>query len=857
MSATRIEGSVLIDGILSEPEWQRPSSGDFLQRQPDEGQPATQRTEVWVSYDDAALYIAARMHDSAPDSIVSRIGRRDSDLGSDWFHVGLDPYHDKRTGFFFSVNPAGSIGDGTLFDDEADDDSWDGVWDRAARIDEHGWTVELRIPFSQLRFRNIPEQTWGINFMRRIQRLNEESWFVMVPKKESGGVSRYALLTGIRDIVPPPKIEILPYIASSGTFQRSIPGDPFRRGSSVQGSIGGDIRAGLGSNIKLDATFNPDFGQVEVDPAVVNLSQFETFFEEKRPFFIEGSNFFRFGRGGANGSWGFNWAAPEFFYSRRIGRPPAGTPGHSGYTDFPDRTTILGAGKVTGKLSDEWSIGVLQVVAAREHAEIDSSGVRFQDEVEPPASFSVARTLGEFGNGRHGLGFLATGLLRSLSDDHLKSQFNSRSFSFGMDGWTRLDDDQTWALTAWTAMTHIEGSTTRIIAIQRSPLHYFQRPDAEGLGVDSVATSLTGYAGRVALNKQKGNWQVNAAAGFVTPGFDSNDMGFLFRTDVLNAHAVVGYQWFDPDGVFREKGFRLATFRNFNFEGRETGQGYFLFYNAQLMNYWGFYGSVNHQGAAYDTRGTRGGPSIRTTRFYGTNLGWYSDSRSDVILSADGFAGRSESGGYIINLSTHVRWKPSSNVSIGIGPGMTRDVTIAHWVANVIDPSAVHTYGTRHIFGKLDQKEISANIRLDWTFTPELSLQLFVQPLLSVGRYSEFKELAFPGVFRFNTYVGPDQIVPRRDEEGMITGYDIDPDGAGSIPSFRVRNPDFNFKSLRGNAILRWEYLPGSTLFLAWTQRRVNTDDPGDFRFRRDFSKLLSANAENVFLIKAAYWITP
>ena len=856
--AIRVNESLTVDGILNETIWQRKGNRDFTQRDPNEGQAPTESTKVWFAYDDAAFYVAARLYDSSPDSIIARLGRRDADLDSDWFIVGIDSYHDKRSGFYFGVNPAGSIADGTLFNDESDDDSWDGVWDTGTNIDEHGWSLEMRIPYSQLRFQKLDEYVWGINCLRRIERRNEEVWLVMVPKKESGGVSRYADLVGIRDIDPPKTLEILPYVASSGQFLDHEPGDPFKDGSDFTSNLGADIKWGLSSNLTLNATFNPDFGQVEIDPAVVNLTQFETFFPEKRPFFIESSNFFSFGRGGVNSNWSFNWGNPDHFYSRRIGRPPQGEVQHEGFEDIPDRTTILGAAKLTGRISDQWTLGAIQAFTAREYGKVDSTGIRFSDVVEPLASYSVVRTLGEFNEGRQGLGFIGTALARDLNQPYLLDEYNRNAFTFGLDGWTRLDEDQTWALNAWLSGTHIRGTKGRITELQESHLHYFQRPDADHLSVDSNATSLTGLGGRVMVNKQKGNWQFNSALGIISPSFDSNDFGRLRVTDVINGHVMAGYEWFAPDGTFREKGIRLATFRSYNFGGDKIGEGYFLFWDIEFMNYWGLRGDIGHSPAVLDTRNTRGGPSMATTNAYHGSISGYTDSRKAVNARFGIFAGRSESGGYIVGIDPSVEWKPSSGLYLRFSPEFFHDVTIAQWVDNVDDPAASHTFGSRYIFGRLDQKELSASIRINWTFTPKLSVQLYIQPLISVGRYTEFKELAQPGTYTFNTYgEARSTIKEQRDIEGNVDSYEFDPDGKGPTASFSLENPDFNFKSLRGNAVLRWEYLPGSTFFLVWTHGRTNEDHPGQFRFNRDFSDLLSSRADNVFLAKIAYWINP
>jgi hypothetical protein len=861
VTAFRAPGGITIDGRLNEEGWKRAPVSGFTQKNPVEGAPPTYPTDVWVLYDDEAMYVGARLHDPSPDSIIDRIGRRDADIDGDWFYVGIDSYHDRRTGFFFGVYASGSITDGTLYNDSWDDDSWDGIWDAATAIDDSGWVAELKIPYSQLRFTGQDSYVWGINFARQIERLNEENYFVMVPKKESGWVSRFADLTGIEKISPPARLEFLPYgVVSTRRTSNYLPGDPFNDGSSGQWNVGGDLKAGLGSNLTMNATINPDFGQVEVDPAVVNLTQFETFYEEKRPFFLEGTNLFEFGYGGANNNWGFNSGNPTFFYSRRIGRAPVGATQHSGYTDYPDATTILGAAKITGKVSEAWSIAALSALTQRELATVQADdGTRYSDVVEPLASYNLLRSQKEFQDGKRAIGFIGTAMARDLGEPYLAGQFNSSALMGGVDGWTEIDPAGLFVVTGWTTFSRIEGSASRMVSVQRSSVHQFQRPDVTHVSVDSSATSLSGHAGRVAINKQRGNFRLNTAFGWVSPGFDVNDMGFMSRTDNFNGHLVLGYRWFEPDGFFRNKGFNVATFRNYTFGGDKTDEGYFLFYDAEFMNYWELSGNFSFNPATLDRYGTRGGPMMMYTNRYQGYVETSTDSRSLMSGFVGVSAGRSESGGHRVSPYGGVTFKPAAGIQVRVSTEFNRDITIAQWVGNFGDPTATATYGERYVFGKIDLREVSASVRLDWTFTPKLSLQVYLQPLVSVGTYTEFKELKEPHTYTFNVY-GQDNgstITQTPDADGRPQ-YSVDPDGTGPAETLTFANPDFNLTSLRGNAVLRWEFLPGSTAFLVWTHSNYTETDPGTFDFARDFEKAFSTvNYDDVFLLKIAYWIHP
>src|SRR5205809_6396542 len=381
LRAVRLAGgqAVSIDGTLDEALWRTAERvTGFTQRDPTEGAAASESTVVYIAYDDAALYIGARLYDAHPDSIVARLARRDQGTNSDRFQVFIDPYHDKRSGFYFGVTAAGTLHDGTLFNDDWDDDSCDGVWEGKVTRDAQGWTAELRIPYSQLRFVRQSQYVWGINFRRDVARKNEFDYLVYTPKNGTGFVSPFPDLVGIERIAPPRRIEVMPYMTSRAAFTPHAAGDPFNDGSKLSPGFGADARLGLGSNLTLNATVNPDFGQVEVDPAVVNLSDVETFFNEKRPFFVEGSSIFDFGFGGQRNFWGFNWPGPSFFYSRRIGRALGVSAPPNGYADGPDGAHILGALKLTGKVSGSWNVGGLTAVTARERATlVDSMGVQW------------------------------------------------------------------------------------------------------------------------------------------------------------------------------------------------------------------------------------------------------------------------------------------------------------------------------------------------------------------------------------------------------------------------------------------------------------------------------------------------
>ena len=834
--AVQVSETIQINGNLDEPIWQEDSCSDFVQSDPVDGGEPTEKTEIWVAYDEKSLYVAARMHDTHPESITSRLGRRDNFVDSDWFIVSIDPYYDKRTGFQFAVNPAGSFVDWTLYNDGWNDTTWDGVWDCAAQVDDQGWCVEIRIPYNQLRFAKKNEYVWGINFKRVIQRKNENISYVWIPKEDSGYVSHFAKLVGIKGIRPGRHVEFLPYVVGQGRFSPEEQGNPFQTGKSYLGNTGFDLKVGLLSNLTLDATVNPDFGQVEVDPAVVNLSDFETYYQEKRPFFIEGSNIFNeFGRGGSELNVNISWSMPSFFYSRRIGRAPRGDVNRDGYLNYPDRTSILGAFKLSGKIADGWNMSFINAFTAREYAEIDSEGNRFQE---------------EFNEGAQGLGFITTAVIRDWSDDNLADILNEKAFSLAVDGWSFLDKDKEWVVNGWIGGTMVQGSTSSIWNLQRSSLHYYQRPDAAHVSLDPDATSLQGWGGRFILSKQEGNVLVNAAVGVLSPGFDPNDMGFQYgMSDQIEGHFLWGYRQPHPGKIFRNWLIFAGPFRSYDFGGNKTWDGFLFVFEPQLLNYWGFSTMFAYNPKTISNDMTRGGPLVVIPPGRQFDFSFYSDSRQPVVVSASSsYYIRPETDGLRWRGNVSLLWKPRSNISFSFGPGYTLINSKYQWITRVDDELMEETYGTRYIFGRFKQRMLYSEIRLNWMFTPKLSLQLYLQPFLAVGTYDRFKELARCKSLDFNTFGEGQSTVNFLEDE-----YYVDPDGSGPAEEFSFDNPDFNLKSLRGTIVLRWEYLPGSTLYFVWTQNRADYSDPGDFDFRRDVGNLLSAPGDNIFLLKVSY----
>jgi len=861
VTAVRTYGPVKIDGRLTEQVWSRIGESGFVQRTPDENAPSSQKTEVLVAFDQNALYVAVKMFDTSPDSIVGRLSRRDQDSQSDFVAVGIDAARDKRTAYYFVVNPAGAITDGTISNDTQTDDGWDGVWDVSVRVESWGWVAEFRIPYSQLRFPKRDKYVWGFEVYRFIQRRNEESYLVYYPRTDRMRVSRWIELQGIEGINPPSRIELLPYAAATGKFLQQPPvdifntgrTDPFKFHRDFPMSLGADAKIGLSGDVTLNLSLNPDFGQVEVDPAVVNLTAYENYYQEKRPFFIEGSNILSFGRGGAAFLEDFYWTDPSFFYSRRIGRAPQGFVTHQGFQDIPDRTAILGAAKLSGKITNSWSFAALTAATDCQYGRVDSAGVEFKEEVEPRTFYGVVRTQKEFNDARQAIGMIGTVVERNVNDERLKRIVNNRAVSLGLDGWTFLDRDKVWVLTGWAGTSYVSGSKDRLLDLQRSPQHYFQRPDASYLSVDPSATSLTGWASRIWLDKVSGNWFFNAAIGAINPKFETNDVGFLTRADFVNGHVFVGYKWVQPDRMFRTKTITSAAIGQFDFGGNKIGESYRLSMEGEFLNYWGTGLAVYLNGETYDDQRTRGGPLMRHLSNQSLAFTLWSDTRQSFYGTLNTTAGKGRSGGWSFNPSFSISWKAMRTLNASINLDFSRVHSEAQYIATIGDPLATATFGSRYVFGTLDQRQLSTSLRLNWAFTPKLSFQLYVQPLLSTGAYAGIKELAQPRTFTFNRYgEGPSNI--------SLTGgeYVVDPDGPlGPAVPFSFSIPDFNYKSIRANAVFRWEYLPGSTMYFVWTHEKADYESRGDLVFGRDMSRLAHVAPDNVYSIKITYWLNP
>ena len=867
----RRAGAIVLDGRLDDAAWQRAEAArDFTQLDPNEGKPATQPTEVRFLTDDDALWIGARMYDSlGAAGVRTRLGRRDEYLeGSDWLELILDTYHDHLGRTFFYVNPSGVKIDEGVAQPYADP-SWDAVWEVETSIDSLGWTAEFRIPFSQLRFARDSVQTWGLQIWRRVSRLNEIQMWSAWRKRDPGGPAFFGHLTDMRVGRNTRGVEILPYVVGRSAYIRPATGDPFNRPREYEYRVGGDVKYRLTSNLTLDATINPDFGQVEVDPAVVNLTAYETFFEERRPFFIEGSGLFGFG--GLNCFFCSNVSSLSLFYSRRIGRPPQRGLGDYTFYDAPTSATILGAAKITGRLRNGTSVGLLNAVTRREEARVMRSDTFSVATVEPLSNYFVGRVKRDLRGGDLVVGAMATSVIRRLDDPVLETLLPRHAEGAGADMlWTW--GKKTYSLWIQTALSHVAGDSAAILSRQLSSARFFQRPDRRGSpgalftdALDSGATSLTGYGTYTRLAKDNGEWLWEAQANVRSPGFETNDIAFLTRADYAWMNANLFRQLTTPTRWYRQLFTGGGGQQQYNYDGDRTDAQVHFYIGGQLLNYWDVSTFYIRRFENYDDRMTRGGPVVKALPFHLWAVNLDTDRRRPLWFDAGAELLTQPGGFYSNNLSVGANIRPSSRISLRVGPSVSVRTNGQQFVRAVTDPAVDARWADRRVvFASLHETQLSMNTRLNVTFTPTLTLSLFAQPLLAGLDYRDFKEFAAPRTASMRVYgrdagtIRDTMNTPGNDIGCPSAGscYAIDPDGADPAAPFVLENPDFNLRSLRGNAVLRWEYRPGSTMYVVWTQQREHVAaDIGDFAFSRDRRALFSAHPDNVFLVKVSYWL--
>lgn len=831
-----------LDGRLTEAVWQRAAvATGFQQFEPVPGALATERTEARVVLADDALYVGLRLFDSKPDSVRAQFVRRDdSEAVSDWAHVFIDSYRDRRTAFQFSTTPRGTRVDVLRSGDTGTDPAWDAVWDVETSIDAEGWTAEFRIPLSQLRYSGDGSGGWGINFGREIARRGEVSYWTAISPTTNRFVSQFGELVGLEGLRATRRLEVLPYSLGRLAREPGTRSNPFYRPNETWSSAGLDLKLGLTSDLTLTATVNPDFGQVEADPSVVNLSAFEQFYPERRPFFTEGAEIFRF------------QLVPEgyAFYSRRIGRAPqvAARPPAGGYVDAPATAPILAALKVSGKTRSGWSLGLLGAVTGRVDALVaDSLGAKSVQVVEPLTSYGAARLSRDFRGGRSGIGGIATYTRRSLDDDRL-SGLRTSALAIGADWFHRFGRDA-FEFTGWVLGSDVSGSTAAMSATQRSAVHYFQRPDADHLTFDSTLTSLSGLAGEVFLRRISGSWTWSLGGGWRTPGLDVNDVGFVSYTDTRYVTAIARYRVVRPGRYLRSWFVEGQLVRASSFGGEVLRPSGHLVTSWQFRNFWGATVNVDHWASHTWPWELRGGPGLRRSGYTNVRATLGSDTRRwwrvnlRTRMQAD-----ADHDGRLWTLDPTLDLRPTARATISLGPVVTHNHQPAQYVT-----TATSTDGSRaYLLGLLDQTTTALSARVSYAFSPTLAVDVYAQPFLSGGAYAAFRRVERPRAREFDERApvlapGSISLSPTTDRYGV----DADQDGTAE---YTFRNPDFNVRELRTNTVVRWEYRPGSTLFVVWAQTR-DDDLVSPYATGRDMDRLFAAPPTNVLMVKLNYWV--
>jgi len=838
----KIDGNIT-DKVWDIVEWQ----GDFTQFEPVNGAKPSQKTSFKILYDDKNIYVAVRAFDTEPNKIDKRLGRRDNSDG-DNIVILLDSHFDHRTAFSFMVNAAGVLSD--LFfseDGNNEDKSLDLVWDVKTKIDDLGWTAEFEIPLSQLRFGKKEKQIWGIEIARTLFRKNEMSLWQHIPKDAPGFVHLFGELHGIEKIKPKPRIEMLPYSLAKGEAEKREPGNPFKTGRSAGIDFGLDGKVGVSSDLTLDFTINPDFGQVEADPSVVNLTAYETFYQEKRPFFVEGNNILSFKLMIGDG----DLSNANLFYSRRIGRPCSYYPdlNDNEYLRMPQNSSIIGAAKLTGKTSSGLSIGIMDAVTSKEFAEIDNLGDRRNIAVEPLTNYFIGRVKKDFNKGATTIGGMITNTYRNITDSHLEF-LNRKATTGGIDinhSW----HNRSYILQFISIFSHISGSKDAILDAQTAPARYFQRPDADYVTLDSSRTSLDGFGGTLVFGKV-GNSHINFLVGGTirSPGLELNDLGYMRSADSFIQFAWVQYHIWQPFSIFNSIRINFNQWGGWNFGKENTGIGGNVNYHLQFKNQWSFHSGINRNSQGISSSTLRGGPSILFPGSWNMWASLNTDHRKKLRANISGSANRRDDNiSFNRSIRAGITLRTSDLFSISLNPFYSLNKNNLQYIETVENNDK-----KSYIMGLLDQKTMGLVIRFDLCLTPNLSIQFYGQPFVSAGTYSNIKIITSPRADnysdRFHTFTKDE--ISYSQENGE---YYID-ENNDSETDYTISNPDFNFRQFRSNLVLRWQYSPGSTIYLVWSQERTGFEETGVFNYTSDVRDLFNVYPTNVVMLKINKWFS-
>ena len=840
-TAVRVRGGAIdLDGRLDEELWNlAPALTDFIQKEPVEGAIPADRIEVRFLYDGGALYVGARMSSPSRSAIQAPLSRRDVVEQAEFLLVSLDTFLSRRTAYCFGVTASGvRLDHFHPSDDEGNTDpEFDPVWKARTQITGSGWTAELWIPYSQLRFNPLPEQIWGLNIQRSIPSRNEKNYWAPIPRTVQAWASRFGELRGIRDTRPSRRIELLPNFGGRSvvTGDRD-PANPFDDGRNLGGHLGLDFKMGLGPNITLESTVNPDFGQVEADPAEVNLSNFETFFSERRPFFLENSRLLS------------SRVVGNYFYSRRIGAVPSG-PASGDFVDYPRANTILGAAKLSGRLPSGLSLGFLGALTDDEHALTFNSGASAIERVQvaPQTTYGVARLEQEFGPNASTVSFMLTGTHRSLTPgDPLAARLTRNAFSVNSDSVLRFKGGE-YEFRPHAGMSYVDGDAAAISRVQQSPRRYLQRPDADYVTFDPTRTKLTGFKGGAQFERISGrHWLGSARLDLESPEFAVNDIGRLIAGDGILLSTNLRYRETEPGDRLRAYSIGISTRTEWNYGGDRQGDGLSPSVSLTWPNFWRTDIGLDLNKRTQNERLTRGGPSMQTPRGWNANAELRNSSAARNTWNGRLEYGRDEDGGYVFGISGGLSVRPAPRWQLSFEPGYTRERQTQQYV-DTLPRSGPETFGERYIFTFIDRSTVVTQFRFSYTFKPDLTLEVYAEPFAASGDFYNHGELRTPRTRDVRRY-GEDGTEVEELPDGSLRVHD-------GADTFTLGNDDFNVLSFRSNVVLRWEWRPGSTLFVVWQQDRLSeaTSDAGVNA--GDLFRSFTARGDNFFVVKASFWI--
>lgn len=836
-----------INGVLEDEAWNLVEwAGDYIEWQPDENTPPSHQTKFKILYDSKNLYIGVRCYDDEPDKIVKRLSRRDG-FDGDWVEFNIDSYFDKRTAFSFTITAAGVKGDEFISNNGNNwDSSWNPIWYAKSHVDDEGWTAELRIPLSQLKFGSAEEQVWGFQSTRRFFRDEERSLWQRKPVDQPGWVSEFGELHGLKNIEPQKQLEIQPYTVTNTETYEAEENNPFRDGSENNLTVGLDAKIGITNDLTLDLTVNPDFGQVDADPSAIALDGFQIFFQERRPFFVENKNIFDFSVSQSQA--GNTFGSDNIFYSRRIGRSPQGYPNTSDgeFVNQPDNTPIIGAAKFSGKTKDGWAIGVLESVTAQRTATIlNGNGDTREEMVEPLTNYFVGRLQKDFNERNSYIG----GIFTATNRENLPEQLNflhDAAYTGGLDfkhQWANRD----WYMGGNITLSHVRGSEEAITNTQESITHLFGRVGADHVAVDSTRTSLTGTGGNVQIGKiGNGHWRFESGATWRSPELELNDIGFQRQSDDVRHYTWIGYQTLKPDSTFRRVGINYNHWSAWDFQGNHN----YMQFNANSWQNWkgnwntniGF----NYAPIQYSNFALRGGPRLRQSPWMSFWNSINTDNRKKMRFSFfhNGRKALDNSiktyymeGGFV--------YQPINALRVSAFPSLQINNDQLQFINNFDDVNG----SPRYLNGEIDQRTLSMSVRLNYTINPNLTIQYWGQPFISRGRYSNFKHITDPVAKTFE-----DRFVQYTPEQTSLADgtYAIDEDLDG-VTDFSFDDPDFSFVQFRSNLVIRWEYIPGSEIFLVWSQDVSRSGDPTNGLLSSLGDNIFGQKPQNIFLLKATY----